>query len=244
MSESAGYDTALEQLLVAAASGRPGASQDFERELLAATVHVAGWERADGSFSPLQIEGPEGPVLPLFTSEARVRESWPYVTAGLGPGASYGDAHLRVREAPARTVLEGVLRSSHAGVLNPHSGYGKVLTMAEMSRLLGGVSVEIGAGTRLEVGAPARVPAGLPEALRAHLLALGPGQVATARLAWVRYPDGLSGYLLEVMTELPRERVLAGVDGLVPLLGNVTLDVLVVAPDRPSIAGDVAALLP
>ena len=226
-----------EALLVRAATDPTddAAREAFTGALLEAQVVVLGEARAGGGFQPLVLGGPAGPVVAFFSSPE---------AAEVARGQSPEGVSLTAQVVTCRDFWSAALRNNAACVLNPWSPYVREFTTTEMSDLLAGVTPgtqqpAVAAPTQVEVGEPTTVPAGLLDALGAHARALG--AVDTATLAWIRYPDGLQGYLLDISTDLPREQVVAGLELIAPLLGSATMDVSVTTPDVPGLATSVPA---
>lgn len=229
----------LEQLLVAAA-GSPedeAAGRAFVSALLDGQLGVPG-RATEGGFSPEVGEQGGRRFAVAFTHHARLERF--LRTTGLD-GSGLHTVGLLGRELFAHLV-----EANLSLLLNAGNGYGKEFTAPEMSDLLAGVAPGsrervVPTATTLQVGEPAHVPAGLVDRLRAHIARVG--GVDSAALAWVRYPDGLEGYLLEVAGPVQREDFLPGIDAAVGDLGERTLDVVVSGAARKA-TGRVPAFWP
>jgi type III secretion system (T3SS) SseB-like protein len=214
----------LDALLAeAASSGDPQATRRFTDALLDATVGVLLATAPDGRVSPVSVSTHDVTAVPFFTTPDKAQD------------AVRGLDRPEVRDVPiaCRELFAEAVRNNATLALNPYSPVGKAFTVAEMSDLLAGIEPGTrtrvaAADTRLLVGEPAHVPPGLVEGLRDYLHGLG--EVDSASLAWVQYPDGLQGYLLVVRTGLPRETVTAGINGPASNTDGRTIDVLVLAP--------------
>ncbi|KQT89130.1 hypothetical protein ASG49_15040 [Marmoricola sp. Leaf446] len=226
-----GPQNALEQLLVHAAE-HPGdreAGPAFVAAFMDASVGVPGTVQ-DGGFVPLVTELSERRRAGLaFTHPSRGAwwgRQWTQTQGEMPPG-------FEVRGTTGRDLMRQLVGHNLGLVLNPANRHGKEFLVAEMSDLLAGVDPGTThrvaqQGSSVEVGEPAYVPEGLVERLRDGFVALG--GVATASLGWIRYEDGLQGYLLGVTTSRPRDEVLPVVERCVEVLEGRTLDVTVGPP--------------
>lgn len=243
MSEAVGggvEDTAQNQLevLLGRAATHPGdaeAGPAFVAAFMEASVGVPGTAE-DGGFTPLVIDLPGHRRAGVaFTHSVRGAEwgrQWMQAQTVLGVPAAMPPG-FEVRGTTGRDLMRQLVGHDLGLVLNPGSRNGKEFFVAEMSDLLAGV--DPGTTHRVqqqsasvEVGVPAHVPDGLVERLRDGLAGLG--EVETATLAWIRYADGLQGYLLGVTTARSREAVLPVVEAAVGLLEGRTLDVTIGPP--------------
>lgn len=223
-----GPQTSLEQVLATAADN-PGDSEAADRfvaEFLDATLGVPG--TADGdNFRPLVRRYEQGPFAVAFTHPVR----WERFAA---LADDLDAATITTQTIVGRDLMAQLLQANLPLLLNPGNGYGKEFTVPEMSDLLAGVPVgarerTVQQAQQLMVGAPAHVPDGLVERLRAHLERID--GVNDARLAWVRYEDGLQGYLLGVRGTAGREQILTpDFDSVVGDLEGRTMDVMLGGP--------------
>ncbi|WP_186526157.1 enhanced serine sensitivity protein SseB C-terminal domain-containing protein [Leekyejoonella antrihumi] len=214
--------TDVERLLADAIEhpGEPRPRARFTRALLKSTVLVPGQDESDG-FAPLALSDADGnPMVAFFTSAAPMELALSHL----------GITEVRVAELPCEEFWTTSVAHNTGTTLNPMSALAKPYPVTEMSDLLRGVPEgtavrEMDAGETYHVSAPQEVPGEVLAALTEHLDSLDGVQQAT--LAWMRRPDGLQGYLLVVVTDLPQERVVAGMRQIVPLLAGQTIDVLV-----------------
>jgi len=227
--------TEVESALVASASNPSdrGSYERFTTRLVASQVGVPG-RVTEGSFAP-EVRVYDGRRYAVaFTHPTRF-ERWT-LGAGVEPG-------LEVRSIAARAFWAQLVSHNLPLLLNPLNGYGKEFLVAEMSDLLQGVDPGqrervIGAPTEVMVGAPAVVPPGLTDRLTSYFD--GVGGVRTATLAWIRYPDGMEGYVLGVKGPVTRERLLPGFDPVVGDLAGRTLDVAIAGASEPLMTDQVA----
>jgi hypothetical protein len=124
----------LEELLALAAEA-PVSRDEFEQTVLAASLHALmpardGTNESSGSpeVELVTWSGETGAVVPIFTSEARVRE------ATEGRSESY-----EVVEVPGAALFQVLAQTGLPVALNPNCPYGKLFTVAEIVRL-GGTS--------------------------------------------------------------------------------------------------------
>lgn len=239
-----GPQNALEELLVRAADHPEDreAGPAFVAAFMDASLGVPGTSQ-DGGFTPLVTELSERRRAGLaFTHPVRGAywgRQWTQTQGAMPPG-------FEVRGTTGRDLMRQLVGHNLGLVLNPANRHGKEFLVAEMSDLLAGVDPGTThrvqqQGSSVQVGEPAHVPDGLVERLTEGFTALG--GVATAALAWVRYEDGLEGYLLGVTTSRPREEVLPVVETTVDLLGGHTLDVTIGEPGAPLLTAPVPPFL-
>ena len=195
---------ALPDLLAAAAEDPDDVAlaDRFAAALLAAPVTVLGTDTDDGGFRPLWVDGPTGSGVAFFSSAAAAQPL--LARPDLPP--------LSAREVDGRTFLAMAVQQGTPAVLDVGNPYGKHVTLPEMADLLAGVRPGTTAraqepGRLVEVGPAHDLPPALVADLARSAAAL---DVESATLAAVRYADGLRGLLLEVVTALPREQVVAG----------------------------------
>ena len=214
--------TDVEQLLVDAVEHPDDDDRRarFTNALLESTVLVPGQDEDDG-FAPLALNDDDGlPMVAFFTSGAPMELAL----------SQLGIQEVRVAELPCHEFWTTSVSHNTATALNPLSPFAKAYHVTEMSDLLHGVTEdttrrEMQAGESYHVTAPEDVPDAALAALRDYFDGLGGVQQAT--LAWMRRPDGMQGYLLAVVTDLPDEQVVDGMSQILPLLGGRTLDVMV-----------------
>lgn len=232
-----GPQNELEVLLVRAADHPEDreAGPAFVAAFMEASVGVPGTAQ-DGGFTPMVVGLPGRRRAGLAFSHARRGAEWgrqwmaSQAAQGTEPTMPPG---FEVRGTTGRDLMRQLVGHDLGLVLNPGSRHGKEFFVAEMSDLLAGVDPGTThrvqqQGATVEVGAPAYVPDGLVEQLRDGFTALG--EVETATLTWIRYEDGMQGYLLGVTTARPREEVLPVVEQAVGTLEGRTLDVTVGPP--------------
>lgn len=232
-----GPQNQLEELLLRAADhpGDPDAGPAFVAAFMDASVGVPGTAQ-DGGFTPLVVELPGRRRAGLAFSHARRGAEWGrqwMASQAVQGGQPTMPEGFEVRGTTGRDLMRQLVGHDLGLVLNPGSRHGKEFFVAEMSDLLAGVDPGTThrvqqQGATVEVGVPAYVPDGLVEQLRDGFTALG--GVETATLAWIRYEDGLQGYLLGLTTARPREEVLPVVEQAVDVLEGRTLDVTVGPP--------------
>lgn len=227
--------------LLAAAASNPDDAEAVGRLLTALLDSEVYWPvltSDDGAERPLPMTHEGRTVVPFFSEQDVARRAVAGVT-----GVS-----VTVRTIECRRLMAMAVANDVDTVLNPGNRFGKEFTRAEMSDLLSGVAPRartrtVQAATTLLVGEPAHVPPELKPALAGTLDALGGVQSAT--LAWARYPDGLMGYLLQVVTSRPREDVAAAIGALELPTDGRTLDVVVQPPGSGGgIKADVAPFYP
>lgn len=235
----------LETLLVHAADHPADreAGPAFVAAFMDASVGVPGTAAADGGFVPLVTERSEQRRAGLaFTHPLRGAvwgRQWTQDQGAMPPG-------FEMRGTTGRELMRQLVGHNLGLVLNPGNRYGKEFLVAEMSDLLAGVDPGTThrvqqQGASVQVGEPAHVPDGLVELLRDGFTELG--GVATATLAWIRYEDGLEGYLLGVTTARSREQVLPVVETAVDRLEGRTLDVTIGPPGASLLTATVAPFL-
>jgi hypothetical protein len=232
--------TEIESALVDSASDPADRARyhRFTGLLLAGTVGVPG-QVVDGSFAPdLRVHG-ERRYAVAFTHPARFDSYARGADLRVGPGSG-----VEVRSIPVRELWGQLVSHNLPLLLNPLNGYGKEFTVAEMSDLLQGqdpVRRErvVAEATTVMVGAPAVVPPGLTDRLTAYFDSVG--DVRSATLAWIRYPDGMEGYVLGVRGSAGRERLLPGFDSVVGDLAGRTLDVAIAGESEPLVTDPVGA---
>lgn len=223
----------LERLLAAAAQD-PAERPAFTRALLDSDVYVLGTlaqPAVDGVAQPgtsigiVSISDGEGPIMPVFTSEASLQ-----ATLAALPGTDPRFVRLKCR---ALFEMTGGSRL----VLNPHGRYAKVFLPDEIEALITGrepglTTEQLEAERRVLVGSPANIPPGLLEVL-ARFLVQRP-VVERAHFGWIVHPDGQAGYLMVVVAE-DKDAAMAGFGSVQigQLTGEETLDVMVVAPGTP-----------
>ena len=221
-------ETEVERLLVAAADhpDDPDAGDAFAAALLTSTVGVAG-TASDQGFAPLVRAYESGQYAVAFTHQLRWEQ---FVTTA--PDLQEGSAQLM--PIVVRDLFGHLVNGGLPLLLNPTNPYGKEFTVPEMSDRLQGIRPGtqervVGHAQTVQVGAPAYVPEGLVDRLTAHLHSVG--GVDTATLAWIRYPDGLQGYLLGIRGQVRREQVLTpAFNQVVGNLEGRTLDVMFADP--------------
>ena len=239
-----GPQNELETLLLHAAEHPDdrGAGPAFVAAFMDASVGVPGTAQ-DGGFVPLVTELSEQRRAGLaFTHPTRGAfwgRQWTQDQGAMPPG-------FEVRGTTGRELMRQLVGHNLGLVLNPGNRYGKEFFVAEMSDLLAGVDPGTThrvsqQGTSVQVGEPAYVPDGLVERLRDGFTEIG--GVATATLAWIRYEDGMQGYLLGVTTARSREDVLPVVESAVGQLEGRTLDVTIGPPGADLITATVAPFL-
>lgn len=168
-------ENALERLLEESVTD-PGRRPDFYRVLPRYPLLVAGALAADGTLLPRTMQGPDGTLLPIFTSAARVEQAFPPGTPCVTlPGAE----------------LFAALPEGTRAVLNPFAPFSKDLTARELEWLAGRAGPEaepwlVPAGEQVLLGQPAERPEALLAALRA-LFRRRPA-VAAGFLAQVSFP--------------------------------------------------------
>jgi len=226
--------TEIERALVASASNPAdrGSYQRFTSRLVESTVGVPG-RVVEGTFAPEVREYDGRRFAVAFTHPARF-ERW-FAGAAPGPG-------LEVQSIAVRQLWAQLVSHNLPLLLNPLNGYGKEFTVAEMSDLLQGIEPGqrervVGQPTQVMVGRPAVVPPGLTDRLTAYFDSAG--GVRSATLAWIRYPDGMEGYVLGVKGPTTRERLLPGFDPVVGDLAGRTLDVAMAGESEPLLTDSV-----
>lgn len=221
--------TPVEQALARAADAPDdvAASDEFLAQFLESTVGVPGVADTEG-FTPLIRRYLDRSHAVAFTHRVR----WERFAA---TADDLDVSTTQARPTTARELLSQLVQANIPLLLNPANGYGKEFTVPEMSDLLAGIrpgSQErlVQQEQQIAVGVPAHVPEGLIERLTDHLRRLG--GVSSATLAWVRYADGLQGYLLGIRGTVAREEVLgADFTQVVGDLDGRTLDVMFGGPD-------------
>lgn len=220
--------TRVEQLMKQAidAPQDADARRRFTQALLDSTVLVPGKDEEDG-FAPLAVDGPDGhPAIAFFTSAAPMQLAL----------SQLGITQTRVAELPCREFWQTSVAHNTATSLNPLSPMWKPYPAAEMSDELQGIPQEqvtrtMQPGDTYQVTALDPAPPRVVRALTRHLDALD--GISSATLAWMTHPDGLQGYLLLVVTDLPDEQVTSGIDGVLEQLDGNTLDVMIEPTDDP-----------
>jgi hypothetical protein len=169
------------------------------------------------------MAGEQGRITPFFSSESMVQ-----ATLAAWPGTDPDLLRLG-----CRALFE--LTKGDRLVLNPHGPHGKVFVPDEIDALLRGdepfaTTELVQTEGQLDVGVAARVPPDLLAVL-SRFLAQRP-VVRTARLGWIKHPDGHQGYFMVVVAS-DREAAMVGFGSmqLSELTQGETLDVLVVLPN-------------
>lgn len=159
----------LEEVLVAACTD-PSARPEFyrllfESELFVLTPDAPAQEgrrtlAAAETISFVNLAGPNGPYLPIFTSQQRLQECVNQI------GQTYGFLALT-----GKNLFRLLAQNPSAAVLNPGAAYGKELTAEEVKRIADGTVARsehrvVQKDTQVLIGQPSKYPTELVAALQ------------------------------------------------------------------------------
>lgn len=180
----------LEEVLVAACT-EPSARPEFyqlllESELFLLTPDTPQQEgrrvlEADTKVSFVHLQNANGPFLPIFSSQQRLKEAINQI------GQSYGFLALHGKD-----LFPLLAQHPPTAVLNPGAAYGKELTADEIRRIADGSFIRnegrvVQKATQVLIGQPAKYPTELVAALQK--LFAKHASVQAAYLGWIHDPS-------------------------------------------------------
>ena len=180
----------LEESLVAACTD-PSVRPEFYRQLLESELFLLTPDapqregrttlETDTKISLVNLQGPNGTFLPIFTSQQRLQESVNQM------GQNYGFLALR-----GENLFPILTQNPQSAVINPGAPYGKELTVDEIRRIADGSILKtesrvVQKATQVLLGQPAKYPTELVNALQ-RLFVKHPS-VEAAYLAQIHNPS-------------------------------------------------------